>query len=545
MLRREAFRAALVVLGLVCLIGLPTLSFAQDPGIQDSMIFGNLNGTPILAGLNMQIIVPVYLRTDDSVTFVHLPMATDNNYVAHRDSGTILTPLSLWDDKSFLVPDPNSPRVGLTSQSILGFAYLADPYDPQNFLHTHGQWWHIADFKLTTTNNIAVLGDTTFFSMGRNPANDTLALGLSDGATEVHPAIKWGSIYFPPNSPPAFVSPSPGTYQVNEQFGANFIVTATDPDTDAMVLTVDFGPTNYTFNAIQDVPGTISYRFNWVPEPGSAGTYPLTFVVNDGNGGVIPLQLTLIVTPTGLSISNMNAMPGGTISIPVSLDNQGSSSAVGGFSILINWNPEALTLNGITRAGRTGSFEYFHITRDDGGPGSVRIVGLADIRNGNVSPPMHPGNGPIFMLEMSVVPDEALIGVELPVTFLNLEPADNTLSDSTGYLLVHPELTDGIISVVGPEQFMTGDINLNGIPYEVADVVLFVNHLTSPLLFPFDAVQRAASDVNADGMTETVADLVYLINIVNHVIPRPRLEPGTPNMTLLLASNDGKHKLYC
>jgi len=127
----------------------------------------------------------------------------------------------------------------------------------------------------------------------------------------------------------------------------------------------------------------------------------------------------------------------------------------------------------------------------------------------------------------------------LPVTFLNLEPADNTLSDSTGYLLVHPDLTNSIISVVGPEQFLTGDINLNGIPYEVADVVLFVNHLTNPTLFPFDAVQRAASDVNADGLTETVADLVYLINIVNHVIPRPRLEPGMPNMTLLLASNAG------
>ncbi|HBC47741.1 MAG TPA: hypothetical protein DCZ43_11900, partial [candidate division Zixibacteria bacterium] len=528
-----------MVLGLVCLIGLPTLSFAQDPGIQDSMIFGNLNRTPILAGLNMQIIVPVYLRTDDSVTFVHIPMATDNNYVAHRDSGTILTPLSLWDDRSFLAPDPNSPRVGFTSQSILGFAYLADPYDPQNFLYTHGQWLHIADFKLTTTDNIAVLGDTTFFSMGRNPANDSLALGLSDGATEVHPAIVWGSIYFPPNTPPAFVGPAPGTYQVNEQFGANFIVTATDPDTDSMVLTVDFGPTNYTFTEIQDIPGTISYRFNWVPDVGSSGTYPLTFVVNDGNGGVIPLQLTLVVTPTGLSIASMNAMPGGTISIPVNLDNQGSSSAVGGFSILINWNPEALSLNGITRAGRTGSFEYFHITRDDGGPGSVRIVGLADIRNGVVSPPMHPGNGPIFMLEMSVAPDEALIGVDLPVTFLNLEPADNTLSDSTGYLLVHPDLTNSIISVVGPEQFLTGDINLNGIPYEVADVVLFVNHLTNPTLFPFDAVQRAASDVNADGLTETVADLVYLINIVNHVIPRPRLEPGMPNMTLLLASNAG------
>jgi len=70
-----------------CRIGvlnrLPSLTRAQDPGIQDSMIIGNFDGTPILAGLNTQITVPVYLRTDDSVTFIHVPVATDDDYV-HR-----------------------------------------------------------------------------------------------------------------------------------------------------------------------------------------------------------------------------------------------------------------------------------------------------------------------------------------------------------------------------------------------------------------------------------------------------------------------------
>jgi hypothetical protein len=539
MLRREAFRAILVVLGLVCLVGLPTLSYAQDPGVPDSILFGNLDRTPILAGLNMRMTVPIYIRTDDSVTFVHITMATDNNYVANRDSGTILTPLSLWDDVSFLVPDLNSPRAGLTSQSILGFAYLVDPYDPQNFLITHGVWTHIADFRLTTTNNSLVLGDTTFFSMGRNPTNDSMSFGLSDGISEFKPKIVWGSLYFPPNTPPVFLSPTPGTIQINEQFGASFVVTATDADTNSLVLTTEFGPTNYTFQQLQNIRGRISYQFNWVPEPGSAGTYPLTFVVNDGNGGVVPLEITLVVTPTGLTIGNMTAIPGATVSIPITLENLGSTSAVGGFSILINWNPEALSLNGVTRAGRTGSFEYFHTTIGDAGPGTVRVVGLADIRNGYVSPPMQPGVGPIFMLEMSISPDEGLIGVQLPVQFLNLEQTDNALSDSTGYLLVHPGLTNGQIAVVGPEGYLTGDINLNGLPYEVADIVLFVNHLTNPTGFPFTAIQQAASDVNADGLSETVADLVYLINIVNHVIPRPRVEPGTPDMNLLLASANG------
>jgi hypothetical protein len=540
MLRREAFRALLAMLGLVCIIGLPSLLFAQDPGIQDSMIIGHLDHSVILAGLNMPITVPVYIRTDDSVTFAHIPVGTDDDYIASRDGGVVFPPFSLWDDVSFLAPDSSSPRVGFTSQSILGFAYLFDPRDPQNFLYTNNTWVHIADFHMTTTGNIAVLGDTTTLVMGRNPANDTLTLGLQDGVTEVHPAIIWGQIFFPPNNPPVFSSPDSGTYQINEQFAADFIVTATDPDTDSMVLTVDFGPTNYTFQEIQDVPGTISYDFHWVPSPGSAGTYPLTFTVNDGNGGVIPLNLTLVVTPPGLVIDSLASLPGGTVSIPVVLDDQGSSSAVGAFDILISWNPEALSLNGVTRAGRTGSFEYFHINRDDGGPGTVRIVGIADIRNGVVSPPMQPGIGPIFMLEMSVAPDEGLIGVNLPVRFLNAEPSDNTLSDSTGYLLIHPDLTDGVVSVIGPGDVLIGDINQNGEACEVGDVVLFVNHLTNPVLFPFNTVQRAASDVNQDGLPETVADLVYLINIVNGNIDWPLIEPGSATFDLQLLAQNGQ-----
>jgi hypothetical protein len=539
MLRREAFRALLAMLGLVCFIGLPSLSFAQDPGIQDSLIIGNFDRSVILAGLNMEIVVPVYIRTDDSVTFFHLPVATDNDYIVSRDGGVLLPPLSLWDDRSFLAPDSSSPRVGFTSQSILGFAYIIDPRDPQNFLYTDNNWVHIADYHMTTTGDIAVLGDTTSLVMGRNPANDSLIMGLQDGVTEIHPAVVWGKIFFPPNNPPVFSSPEPGTYPINEQFGADFIVTAADPDTDSMVLTVDFGPTNYTFQQIQNVPGTISYHFLWVPTPGSAGTYPLSFIVNDGNGGIVSNDLTLEVTPPGLSIDTLQAMPGGTVSIPVVLDNQGVTSAVGAFEILISWNPEALTLNDVTRAGRTGSFEYFHITRDDGGAGTVRIVGIADIRNGVVSPPMQPGVGPIFMLDMSVASDEHLIGVNLPVTFLNADPSDNTLADSTGYLLVHPELTNGMVRIIGPEEVLIGDINLNGQPCEVGDIVLFVNHLTNPVLFPFNSVQRAASDVNEDGLMETVADLVYLINIVNGNIHWPLIEPGQTTFDLqLLAQGD-------
>jgi hypothetical protein len=508
---------------------------AQDPGIQDSMIFGNFDGSIMLAGLNTQLVIPVYIKTDDSVIFVHWPMATDDAYIAARNGGAFFPPLSLWDDRSFLSPNANSPVQGYTSQSILGFAYLFDPRDPQNFLHTNSQWRHVADYFITTTSDISVLGDTTALALGVNPNNGDLYMGTVD-FLEIRPAVIWGQIYFPPNTPPVFVSPDTGTTPVNEQFGACFTVTATDADADEMVLTVNFGPTDYIFNQIQDIPGLISYNFCWVPDPGESGTYPLSFIVNDGNGGVIQRNLTLIVSPAGLVIGDTTVVPGATISLPVILDNQGSSSAVGGFEILVSWSPQALSLNGVIRGGRTGSFEFFRVNMENVGDGFARIVGLADLRNGVVSPPLQPGIGPIFFLEMSVVPDENLIGVELPVSFLNIEQTDNTLSDSTGYLLVHPQLTNGTVSVIGPGDVQIGDINMNGHPYEIGDATLFVNHLTNPVLFPFNSIQREASDVNVDGIPETVADLVYLINrLVEN--SAPRLDPSNADF-MLIASAD-------
>jgi hypothetical protein len=517
------------------------LALGQDPGVQDSIIFGNFDRTPILAGLNSQIVVPVYLRTDDSVIFIHVPLATDNDYVATRNGAQFFPPLSLWDDISYLNPDQNSPIPGYTSQSFMGFAYLFDPRDPQNFLYTGNQWWHIANYRLTTTGDISVLGDTTFFAQGINPQNGGILLGLTD-FSEVHPAAIFGSLYFPPNNPPAFSSPDTGTTPINEQFGICLMVTAADADTNNLVLTVDFSQTDYTLTELQNVPGHISYKFCWVPGPGSAGTYPLSFIVNDGNGGVVERNLTLIVSPAGLAIAGDTLMPGATFSLPVSLDNQGRSSAVGGFEILVTWPAMAISLNGITRSGRTGTFEFFRVNYNDSGEGTARIVGLADIRNGVVSPPLQPGTGPIFFLEMSVSPDESLIGVNLPVSFLDLDNTDNTLSDSTGYLLVHPQQTQGFVSVIGPDDIVTGDINLNGVPYEIGDATLFVNHLTNPVLFPFNSIQREASDINADGLPETVADLVYLLNIVANIIPPPpgKLEPLDANMNLVIVPVDGR-----
>ncbi len=73
-----------------------------------------------------------------------------------------------------------------------------------------------------------------------------------------------------------------------------------------------------------------------------------------------------------------------------------------------------------------------------------------------------------------------------------------------------------------------GDVNLNGVPNEIADAVVFTNwFIYGPAAFTinFDG-QRAATEINGDGIPLTVADLVYLIRvIVGDALPLPPAKP--------------------
>jgi len=61
-----------------------------------------------------------------------------------------------------------------------------------------------------------------------------------------------------------------------------------------------------------------------------------------------------------------------------------------------------------------------------------------------------------------------------------------------------------------------GDINLNGVPNEVADVVLYTKYFIYGLqVFRIDQqAQVMETDTNADGLRLTVGDLVYQIRII-------------------------------
>jgi hypothetical protein len=76
----------------------------------------------------------------------------------------------------------------------------------------------------------------------------------------------------------------------------------------------------------------------------------------------------------------------------------------------------------------------------------------------------------------------------------------------------------GVTRICTDPDCILGDINLNGIAYELADAQLFQNFFISSCgICVFDineALQIQATDINCDGKTLSIADLVFLVRII-------------------------------
>ncbi|UCC80067.1 MAG: T9SS type A sorting domain-containing protein [Candidatus Zixiibacteriota bacterium] len=524
------------ILAIVVALMMPGEASGQDPDLQDSLIIGNFNGSVIPVGLNQEIVLPVWIKTDDSVTFFHTPLATDNNYIVLRLGGGLYEPLSLWDEVGFLTPNPNSPSPGMTSQSILGFAYLFDPRDPQNFLYTDYEWWHVADFHMLTTSDTTAIGDTVCLIEGFNPANGGLLWGIPDGVTQIVPAAIYPCLYFSDNAPPEFSQPVPGTeFLVNNEFPINFLVIATDADNHVISITVYFPEDGAQFDTVFMAPGYSSYMFSWLPDFEDTGQFIATFTADDNHGGVVNLDVAINVSRSILQVDEVSAFPGMDVSVPVNIINPGETSYIGGFDILLQYGiPEIIDLLSVVRGPLVESWEYFHVTLGD--TSTIRITGIADIYgNGNMIPP---GEGPIAFLNFEISGDSVYVGHYAEINFIYADGNDNTISDSTGYLLIHPDVDSGWVYNQDPSNVLIGDINLNEIAWEISDAVLLVNHIIAPLQFPFNYVQMLASDTNRDGVPATVPDLIYIISVINGYIIPPRINYENETYASVVAEFD-------
>jgi hypothetical protein len=264
---------------------------------------------------------------------------------------------------------------------------------------------------------------------------------------------------------------------------------------------------------------------------------------------------------------------------------------LGGFNLLIAYDASALSFQQAfegTIYDECGweYFEYrFGADGNCGGgcpSGLLRVVGIAETNNG----PYHPGcqdtpyvNGlptTLASLRFLVSNDRNLECQYAPVRFFWYECGDNTLSNWDGELLflsanvfdfdqedplppigTFPNYTGAIeeclegdkgeptrsidfynggVDIICADSIdARGDVNINGIAYEIADAVMLTNYFISGLTAFGTHVEAsiAASDANADGIPLSVADLVYLIRVVvGDANPYPKTNPVAMNYTV-------------
>jgi len=266
---------------------------------------------------------------------------------------------------------------------------------------------------------------------------------------------------------------------------------------------------------------------------------------------------------------------------------------IGGFDFLIKYDASALSF-GYAEEGQVLTdceWEYFTYRYGVSGncganacpTGVVRILAIAEMVNGPLHPscygPPDSGQHELAWMSFLVTNDRTFECMYIPIRFIWYDCGDNTLSSRDGETLYlsgdvynydNPiPITDintmfpsylgangscdvflgdgkpdpvrcgdfyngGIDIVCADSIDARGDINLNEVPYEIADVVLFANYFVYG--FPVFTInlegQIAATDVNADGITLSVADLVYMVRvIVGDAQPYVKLAPVSTSVT--------------
>lgn len=501
-----------------------SIALAQDAA-NFHLTYGNADGSVLAVGLDRDIEIQAWGATDptpgnpDSVTFMHNPLKSDDLYITARNGGFFPAyGVGLWDDRSFLNPDVTP---GFHSQSILGFAYLTDPRDPQNFFYTLGAQQLIGTFRMHTASDPAYIDQTVCpFSEGANPANGGTTWGMQDGVRGVNPTKAFGCIFFSPNAPPVWTS---GNAVTLPPYGC---IQLSGTDSDLLNTLTITGPGGVVVATGGN--GSVSGEYCGSFTDGQV----VHFDLSDGTD-IAGLDVTVTVTcgnigtTSALSMNCPDAIPGGVAEVFISLYTEG---CVGGFELMIRTDPTALNLVSVTpMSAINNGAEYFNWVADPNGAGTDRFVWVANINNGIDTPPMFWGSAAQQIVKLTYAVTSGLPwDMAIPVTFDFAGPDDytsNTISDETGYQFIHPGVTAGCVHTVNPASFK-GDPNMNGWFYEVADVVLVARRLIAGNLSVFTInapVQEAASDLNDNGFAD-IADLVRFVNILNGFIV-PKLDP--------------------
>lgn len=371
---------------------------------------------------------------------------------------------------------------------------------------------------------------------------------------------------------------------------------ATDPDGDILTITKVCGPGIY--QSVRSDSGRVCFTPTSIDT-----TYEFCFEATDGCNKVTGMfNVTIYLSSTcatcvEISIKTDSCyIVGATVPVKLMVETM---EPIGGFDLLVGYDASVMSFLYVTKGTAISGWEYFTYRVGNAGgctacpPGLVRIVGIADQNDGPNHPPQEQlsPQGLLAIITMRIANDQNLGGYFLPISFYWQDCGDNAFTDPTGtYLYLDariynssgsilwdegddtqfPEtsrpyglgaadscmegdkitptrcldLFNGGICVKHPDSIdARGDVNLNGVAYEIGDAVVLTNFFLYGLkAFTVNvAGQTAASDVNADGMVLTVADLVYLVRVITgDAPPLPKLSPYQASVALNALDKDDR-----
>jgi hypothetical protein len=362
---------------------------------------------------------------------------------------------------------------------------------------------------------------------------------------------------------------------------AKFTVTGDDPDKNYNITLEKVSGVG-DFTNLTGKP-TLSGNWSWIPSPSDTLSNPhkVVFKATDHCGfSVTDTVLVIAQNCTcgiNVKIGVVSGEPCEVVEVPVEIQ---TCYEFGAFDFYIEFDPTILYFLGVDKGpGLPQGWEYFTY-RQLPCPMcgcckyKLQILGLADIKNLTLGETIKPNPDfiTIAYLKFKIACDEDLRGTEPNICFEWDDEicTENTLSDPTGNILYvsdNPDFygtpcpdADGI-SIINKVTFVLrsqgelpgtkpcggvmieyagdyarGDINLNGIAYEPADLTLFSNALIyGKTYFPeaTRATQLALTDINADGFVLSMTDFILMIRIILHdATPIPKPTPGSDLATI-------------
>lgn len=168
---------------------------ADDPGIPDSIIVGNLDGSHYRICPGEEVTVPIWVKNDEDIGNIAIPVAADSQYIVEWTSGNIYGQIANWPILYFEEAVENEPEVGFTTKFLWGLcAWLDVPPEDQIPLNTNGNWERVADIIVTINSEESLIGSSVQFIIGFYPPLGALGFGDPEGEATWFPVFKGGLI---------------------------------------------------------------------------------------------------------------------------------------------------------------------------------------------------------------------------------------------------------------------------------------------------------------------------------------------------------------